>query len=182
MPRQRARHRDRGPLARRQSTHGPADVEVVAEVAHCAAGPSPFLAPANQAEPAGFVAVTQRQVVDCVKRRDETEVLMDETQPGGIRRGGVTECQRPIDDGDLATGIRLVETGQYFDQRRLAAAVLTDQGTYLTGLDVDVDVHQGALPRERLRQPSHAEHGSSHHRTPRLRATEGTALFLELLL
>jgi len=85
---QRPRYGHSGALRRAQAPDGDPDVEVETELAQLrpgfAAGPGPpDAAGAVEGEPAAEV-----DVVDGVEVVEQPEVLVDEAQPGLIRRGG----------------------------------------------------------------------------------------------
>ena len=84
---QRRGDRDHGALDRRRGGQRAVDVEVDAEAREHAVGLALLLAPADAAAaPAGEAAV-QREVVHGVQLEHEAEVLVDEAQPVGARRG-----------------------------------------------------------------------------------------------
>ena len=104
-------------------------------------------------------AAVHPEVVRDRHRLDETQVLVDEAEPGV--EGGRRRPERERDTGDLGDGarIRLVVAGEDLDDRGLAGSVLADEGVDLPDADVQVDVVEGPLSREGLAQPDDAQRG-----------------------
>ena len=143
-------HADRGALGLGQLADGARRVDVVAEAVQRPAGGLALVAAVEQRQarhPPG-----DPEVVGDGHRLDEAEVLVDEAQPGVERIGGRAEVER--DAGHLGGGtlVGFVVAGEDLDDRRLARAVLADEGVDLAGGDLQVDVVQRPLPGERLRQ------------------------------
>ena len=72
----------------------------------------------------------------------------------------------PFDPRLSVAGVGLVVAGEDLDQRRLAGAVLADERVDLAGGDVDADVVERDLPRERLRKVFDSERVSHHPPIP----------------
>jgi hypothetical protein len=86
----------------------------------------------------------------------EAELLVDHHDPGGLRLDRVAEGARGAGHHDLA-GRRRVETADQLEERRLAGAVLAQDGVHLAGVDVDVDAVQDLDGSERHRQAAPLE-------------------------
>ena len=87
---------------------------------------------------------------------DQHEVLVDHADPGRDRVARVVEGDGLAVDEDLALVV-LVQPVEDVHQRRLAGAVLAEQGVDLAGLDRQVDVLVGDDPGEALRDPAELE-------------------------
>ena len=85
--------------------------------------------------------VAEQSIADDIELRDELLVLMDD---GDAVRLGVAAVAQPhfaAADEDLAA-IGLVDAGKDLDQRRLAGAVLAEQGVDLAGAHREIDTAQ----------------------------------------
>ena len=148
-----------------QALHRRLDVEVgEAECRQrlaCAAG---FLTPADPAAEARLVAGGDGQVVDRVQHADEPEVLVHEPDAGVVRGRSVAQRERLRRSTHASTRRRvgLVVAGEDLDQRRLAGAVLADERVHFARGDIDADVVERDLARERLRQVLDSERVSHH--------------------
>ncbi len=80
----------------------------------------------------------------------EVDLLVHGADPCrlGLRR--VVDLERLAAEEDLA-GVDAVDAGQRLDQRRLAGAVLAEQGVHLAGEQPERDVVEGEDARERRR-------------------------------
>jgi hypothetical protein len=87
-----------GLLRRRQhAATGCFDVDVgEPEVGECGLGPAPVGLPVDAATAPGGVADPHADVLDGVEPRDESEVLVYETDAGRSGRGPIAEAERPL--------------------------------------------------------------------------------------
>ena len=97
---------------------------------------------------------SQRDVLGCRKNVDQLEVLVDHTDPvfKRILRGCDDDLLPVIVD---LPGIRKINTGKHIHQRRLAAAVFSQDRQDLTAVDVQSRVFIGHDRTERLGDVSH---------------------------
>ncbi len=81
----------------------------------------------------------EEHVLDDVEVVAQGEVLVDDldAEGGGVARAG--DVAGPAVDGDGAA-VDAVDPGDAFDQRRLAGAVVTDEGAHLAGVDGEIDL------------------------------------------
>ena len=75
---------------------------------------------------------------------------MDESQARFVRLVRVSEAAGPAPHDELGLVVRLVETRQQLDQRRLAGSVLADQRETLALADVEVDLLERSRAAECL--------------------------------
>ena len=117
----------------------------------------------------GQVAGREGEVLDGVQRADEAEVLVHEAD-AGVGGGLAVAERRAVVRGPTpvaSSGVGLVVAGEDLDQRRLAGAVLADEGVDLAGGDVERNVVEGDLPGKGLREVFDAQrlgHVSPHRR------------------
>ena len=94
----------------------------------------------------------EEHVLDHVEVVGQREVLVDHLDP---EAGGVL---RPRDVHGLAveqdlSAVDVVDPGDALDQRRLAGAVVADEGHHLAGVHVEVDLMQGQRPHRSAWRP-----------------------------
>ena len=132
------------------------DVEVDGERRHQPPGRSGLLSPPHAAEAGAGEAAVQGQVVDGVQLEDQAR------GPGGRSSGGRRGRACRGRAASISTGspsshasrarVGVVVARQDLDERRLARAVVADEGVHLAGADVEVDVVERLGAGERLRQ------------------------------
>ena len=148
-----------------RSATGRQYVELVAERIHPALDVPAFDVPADPAASGGHQVAPEHQVLDRAQGPDQAEILMDEAEAGVPRVRGRGQVDVVAAEPDLGAGVGLVVSGKDLDQRRLAAAVLTDQSVDLPAAQIEVDLSQGPGGRKGLRQAAHRQQGA-----PRLNA------------
>src|SRR5207245_1600782 len=67
-------------------------------------------------------------------------------------------------NGELGSRLRLVETGQHFDQRRLAGTVLPEKAVHLPGQNFELDLIERQRSAKTFRQPSDRQRRASARR------------------
>ena len=82
---------------------------------------------------------------------EEGRLLVDDRDPGRVRRRA-GRCRVTSRSTQQQPGIRLVHAREDLHQRRLAGAVLADQGVRLPGIQLDRSVEQAPARRRRLRR------------------------------
>ena len=95
-------------------------------------------------------------VLDDVQVVAEREVLVDDLDAEARRVLRPVDRDRPRLEQDLA-GVGRVDAGDALDERRLARAVVADEGHHLAGAHLEVDVGQRLDGAEALRQPADLE-------------------------
>ncbi len=90
------------------------------------------------------------------QRRHEHEVLVDHAHAGGDGVGWRPQPQRFTVEQHL-TGVGLLQAEQDLHQRRLAGAVLAQQGMHLAAPDVEVDAVVGHDAGKRLGDAAHLQ-------------------------
>ena len=153
-PSRRARGRSRRSSARPRSARstGLADVERRAEVGDQLARRrgAPSRRRHRQQRPAAVLRSRSRfSMVE--SPADQAEVLVDEVQPG------LGSPSAAVPSVISAAGIGLVQSGQDLDQRRLARAVLADEGDDLPRADLERDVVERPQTREGHREVADVE-------------------------
>ena len=95
----------------------------------------------DRPESAGYVLLAQEQVRDNVEVVAEREVLVNgrDSEPGRI--GGTRDRHGLPLEAETALVGRM-DAGDHLDQRRLAGAVVADEGDDLAGTNLEVDVLQ----------------------------------------
>ncbi len=81
----------------------------------------------------------EEHVLDDVEVVAQGEVLVDDLDAEGGGVAGAGDVAGPAGDGDLAA-VDGVDAGDAFDQRRLAGAVVADEGADLAGVDGEIDL------------------------------------------
>ena len=90
----------------------------------------------------------------------QVELLMDDADPGLLGMFGPADLVALAVEVELAL-IGGVDPGEQLHQRRLAGAVLADQGEHLAAVQVQVHVLQGLHAGKALRHPAHFQQWSS---------------------
>ena len=98
-------------------------------------------------------------VLDDVEVVAEREILVDDLDPELRRVLRAVDVDRVAVEHDLAA-VRCMDAGDALDQRRLAGAVVADEGHDLTGPDLELDVRERLDGAEALRDPVKLEQGS----------------------
>ncbi len=104
-----------------------------------------------QRSPTGRFAPEQ-DVAGDVEIVEEVELLVDERDPEGRRRGHAADRHRRAVDQQLAR-VGLFDPADDLHQRRLAGAVLAEQRHDLAGVHLERDAAQGVDARESLLDP-----------------------------
>jgi hypothetical protein len=81
---------------------------------------------------------------------EEHRLLMNRRDPGAGRRKGGRKGGLRVAEPDGAR-IRLIDAGQYLDERRLAGAVLADERRHRAGIESERDIGKSAHARKGLR-------------------------------
>ena len=102
----------------------------------------------EQKRPPDVAMVAEDDVLGDRERRHEAEVLVDHRDPGVERVARRLKVDRLTEQHDLPL-VRPVQARQYVRQRRLAGAVLAEQGVHLARGRFEVDV----LVRDDGRKP-----------------------------
>ena len=121
----------------------------------------PFLSSMRNTEPrkpGQPLLAAEVEVARDVERGGDGEVLVDRLDAGlaGVLR--VLELDRLAVDEDLA-GIGHVRPREALDERRLAGAVVADDGEHLAGVQLEVDAGEADDVPERLTRPLACEDG-----------------------
>ena len=87
------------------------------------------------------VLVTDEDVLGDVEIGKQQRLLIDRGDAKSLRLGGAANRDRPAGQKHLAA-IRLMDAGHDLDQRRLAGAVLAEQGVNLAGVKRERDVFE----------------------------------------
>ena len=99
------------------------------------------------------------------QRRHETKVLVDESEAEPPRRAGLDGQRDGIAvNGERCPRLRLVETGQHFDQRRLAGTVLPEKAVHLPGQNCELDLIERQRSAKTFRQPPDRQRRASARR------------------
>ena len=104
----------------------------------------------------------QEQVRDDVEVVAEREILVDGRDPVLVGGGGAADVRALAVDRDRAR-VRGLDPGDRLDQRRLAGAVVADQGDDLAGVDLEVDVDERLDTAEALADAGGTEQGLRTH-------------------
>ena len=107
----------------------------------------------------GHRLLAEEDVLGDGQHRDEHEVLVDHADAAGDRVGGSGDLDRLAVEQDLAL-VRRRQPVEDVHQRRLAGAVLAEQGVDLARPDVEVDVVVGDDARIALGDAAHLERGA----------------------
>ena len=116
----------------------------------------------------GLQLLAEEEVGDDVEVLAEREILEDGGDAERERVGRAGQRHRLAAEVDRAGG-RLVHAGEHLDQRRLAGAVVADQGDDLAGMDVEIDVGQRRDGAEILGDAAQAAGSAAPGRRPVLR-------------
>src|SRR5581483_5318905 len=130
---ERARDRHSGALGLRELADRAAHVELEPELAHHRPRFAPLAAPTDSAAEAGREPAAETEILDDAEVVDQGEVLVDEPEARGARRSGMAERHQDSVHLDGGALLRLVDACEQLDERRLARAVLPDQGVDLAG-------------------------------------------------
>ena len=90
---------------------------------------------------------------------------MDEAKSGRAGCDRRAQLERHVGDFGHGAVVRLVVSGEDLDDGRLPGAVLADERMDLAGGDLEVDVVERTLSRERLAQAVQTERDPCDHRT-----------------
>ena len=107
-------------------------------------------------QPVGRHLVAEEQVGDDVEIFAEREILEDRGDAHVERRGRIAQRHLPTVELDRSRR-RLMDAGQYLDQRGLAGAVVADKCDYLSRMHVEFDVSQRRYRAEILADVAQAE-------------------------
>jgi hypothetical protein len=161
--------RDDGPLGGGELRDGRTDVERHAERLDHLLGPAPLRRARGPAQHAPAEVPSEIEVLDRREHRDEPKVLVDEVQTG-VGSPAPQGFARLVPHEDLSTGVGVVDAREDLHQRRLARAVLPDEGHDLAMVDAQRDAIERDQTRERLRdladlqERRRARGGSAGHR------------------
>src|SRR5690606_5364341 len=114
----------------------------------------------------------EEEVADDVEVVAEGEVLVDGGDAEALRVGRAGDGDLPALPADRAA-VRRVGPGDHLDQRRLAGAVVAEQGHDLAGRDGQVDVAERLYGAESLGNPGQLQDGCAHGSSPRTPARAG---------
>ena len=95
----------------------------------------------------------------------EREVLVDRLDARAARLHRTCELNRLAVEDDLAV-FRRVDSGDAFDKRRLARAVVAEQADHLAGRDVETHVVDGDEAAEHFREAADGEQRRTHRKAP----------------
>ena len=150
--RQRPTDRDQRTLGRRQGRDWGLRIEIAAHDRERLRGSPAHPRPRYEAGPRSGIAGLNRDVLGDRHPFDEPQVLVDEGDRERIR----ARMGRLAGKQDLA-GVGFVDPRQYFDQRRFARSVLSQERMDLSAMDVEVDVIERERAGEPLDEPGHCE-------------------------
>ena len=153
---ERAGDGDDGPLGGGQARDRDAHVEVGVELRDQLLRVALLLPHGGRQVAAATDAPAEVEVLDRAEGRDQAEVLMDEVE--------ALAQVRAVAESDLRPRVRLVHAGEDLHERRLAGAVVTDDGDDLAGRDAQRDVVQRPHAGERLADARRLEQGATRLR------------------
>ena len=103
--------------------------------------------------------MAEEEVGDHVEVVAEREVLVDGRDPEAVASLGLAIVTVLAVELDRAL-VGAVDAGDHLDQRRLAGAVVADEGDHLAFADVEVDLGQACTAPNRLLTPSSSRSGA----------------------
>ncbi len=129
-------------------TQGRLDVDVDPEAGQDGPRAPVCLTPLDQPAPAPRL-VAHHHVLRDAAQRDQIQFLVDGRNAAvlGLARAG--DSRGPAIEADVPV-VAPIDTGQNFDQRRFAGAVLSDQGVHFPRRDLEACGRERDHPRERL--------------------------------
>ncbi len=157
--RERARERGHRPLDRRQAVDVLAHVDVLTEAARRSPGPRRRASASARRRSATGSDGPGRRSRPRRGRRPWPAPGTASTRPRPSTPAGTRGGARGRRHADAAP-VGRHDPGHDLDERRLAGAVLAEQGVDLAGSDVQVEVAQDDRVAVRLAQAAHGEHGS----------------------
>ena len=142
------------PSPDRQLAHGLVDADVGADDADSrqrllAHGRAVEHAAARELPP-------KKQIGGDVEARHEVELLEDGGDARGLRGARIVEANGPPLQKHFAS-VRSEDAGEDVHERRLAGAVLAEEGMNLAALEVEIDAAQSLHAAEMLGDPAHDE-------------------------
>src|SRR5206468_1700079 len=146
-------------LGNGEAAHLLAHVDADAEAVHEALGIAVELAEVDEPGDDGARLAAEEDVFGGAEVRDQVEFLVDDVDAevhrplGGIDHDGLAV------ENNLAA-VRLLGAGQDLHERRLAGAVLADEGVDLAGTHLEADAVERDDTRVALADPAHLEEGS----------------------